>query len=383
MNAMADAILLQALRQPDAVRRFSLPQWELLVRQARHSDLLARLAVRLEQAGVWAQGQGERQSPVPVQAQAHLRAAQLVVAAQHAEVGREVRAIMHALAPLDIPVVLLKGAAYVLAGLPSAAGRSMSDIDLLVPRAAVSEVESRLMLSGWMSSHPDPYDQRYYREWMHEIPPMRHLTRGVTLDVHHGILPLTARFKPDSALLLQAAQPLPSTSTAQAPLHPRLRVLSAVDMILHSMTHLLHNEELAHGLRDLTDLDLLLRHHAAEAGFWLALLQRAMQLDLQRPLAHGLRLVHGLLHTPVPADVQAQAHAQARMGAFNRWCSDAMWGRGLSCLHSTARRPGTALALGAVYLRAHWMRMPAPLLVRHLGTKALRALKEEPKPQAA
>ncbi|UUZ51358.1 nucleotidyltransferase family protein [Massilia sp. B-10] len=60
-----------------------------------------------------------------------------------------------------------------------------------------------------MSHHHDPYDQRYYRVWMHEIPPMQHVQRGSVIDVHHAILPLTAAARPDPALLRAGAQTVP------------------------------------------------------------------------------------------------------------------------------------------------------------------------------
>ena len=42
-----------------------------------------------------------------------------------------------ALAPLGVPVVLLKGTAFVAAGLAAGVGRSIGDLDILVPRDAL------------------------------------------------------------------------------------------------------------------------------------------------------------------------------------------------------------------------------------------------------
>ena len=57
------------------------------------------------------------------------------------------------------------------------------------------------MLGGWATTHHDPYDQRYYRRWMHELPPMLHIRRMTLLDVHHAIVPATADLKPSSEAL--------------------------------------------------------------------------------------------------------------------------------------------------------------------------------------
>ena len=40
-----------------------------------------------------------------------------------------------------------------------------------------------------------PYDDAYYRDHMHELPPLIHKERDRMIDVHHTILPLTARPK--------------------------------------------------------------------------------------------------------------------------------------------------------------------------------------------
>ena len=121
---------------------------------------------------------------------------------------REVAHVEGALAATGVPFILLKGAAYLLAGLKAARGRMFSDIDILVPRRALPDVEAALMLSGWASANITPYDQRYYRRWMHELPPLKHISRRTLLDVHHAILPTTARLKPDSAKLLAASLPV-------------------------------------------------------------------------------------------------------------------------------------------------------------------------------
>ena len=84
-----------------------------------------------------------------------------------------------------------------------------SDIDILVPKALLLRAESALMLHGWTGHEHDAYDQRYYRQWMHELPPMQHIRRQSVIDVHHAILPETARVRPDPARLIAAAVDVP------------------------------------------------------------------------------------------------------------------------------------------------------------------------------
>ena len=156
------------------------------------------------------------------------------------ELNRIERALKH----LRFPILLLKGAAYVAAGLP-ARGRLVSDIDIMVPRQALDGAEAALEAAGWRPIKLDPYDQRYYRTWMHELPPLVHPERGTVVDLHHTILPPTSRLKPDPAKLWSAAQPL-----GTGPLH----VLAPPDMVPHSAAHLFHDGDLRLSLRDLVDM---------------------------------------------------------------------------------------------------------------------------------
>ena len=65
----------------------------------------------------------------------------------------EVNRISRALRDVGAPVILLKGAAYLAMQLPAARGASFSDVDVLVPKARLSQVESALLQRGWMTTH--------------------------------------------------------------------------------------------------------------------------------------------------------------------------------------------------------------------------------------
>ncbi len=288
---------------------------------------------------------------------------------RHADGVRwEVARIAAALETLALPLILLKGAAYAMAGLPAARGRLFSDIDILLPKHAIPEAESKLMLAGWMSHHHDAYDQRYYRVWMHEIPPMQHVQRASVIDVHHAILPLTAGVRPDPAKLRAAAIALPG--------HARVQVLAPADMVLHSATHLFYDGEFDKGLRDLLDLHRLLCKFGPEAGFWEGLPARARELELGRPLFYALRYAARLLGTPVPVVVTAALVAQGP-GRLQLALMDALFLRALLPLHASCESRLTGLAHGLLYIRGNWLRMPPLMLARHLFHKAFISPKAE------
>ncbi|HTJ96376.1 MAG TPA: nucleotidyltransferase family protein, partial [Rhodocyclaceae bacterium] len=296
---------------------------------------------------------------------AHLISALVVAEAQAGAVLREIEYVHQALHGAGLELTLLKGAAYLLAGLPASKGRLFSDMDILTPHEQLPHVEATLMLSGWANTHHDPYDQRYYREWMHELPPMLHIKRMTVIDVHHAIVPTTADLKPSSAKLLAAAQPVAGW--------PGVKVLAPVDMVLHSATHLFYNEEFSHGLRDMSDLDLLLRHFSQQNDFWNALLTRADELGLGRPLYYCLHYCTQLFATPIPVAIMQSAKNAAPSGYLARLMDD-LWLHVLNSLHPSAETSGmhANIAQQILYIRAHWHKMPFGLLAYHLLMKSLR-----------
>lgn len=350
-------------------RQFPCPtsrQWEVLLGQARVSWLLPRLATHCQDLGDAVQ--------VPTPVRRHLVAGLRWVERQAHEVQWELDCILRATASLNLPVVLLKGAAYTVAGLPPARGRMFNDIDLMVDRQQLDAVEGALMAGGWISAERDPYNQRYYREWCHELPPLEHVTRHSFLDVHHTITAPTSHFAVDGALLMQHVRPVGSSG--------RLFVLQPVDMVLHSAVHLFQEGEFDHGLRDLLDMDDLLRHfEQTEPAFWPSLFARADELALQVPLYHALFHVQRLFGTAAPEALarrvralQPNLLARASMG----W----LLARALRPMHPSCNLPLSGLARATLYLRSHWLRMPLHLLLPHLVRKAwMRAFPpEDPNP---
>lgn len=360
---MSAPLLLQVLLAPGDASRLALADWDLLIRQARRANLIARLATLLEPAF-------DGLPPAPVQ---HLRAALLIARRQRVATRWEAECIRLALTPLGIQPIVLKGAAYLLCDLPAARGRLFGDVDLLVPRTQMVAAEEGLLDAGWaFDTALSDYDRRYYREWMHEIPPLYHQQRDTALDLHHTILPPTARVKVNTDALFEDARELPD--------FPGLRVLAPVTMFLHSAAHLFHEGELDNGLRDLFDLDALLRDFGRDPLFWAELVPRARVLGLTRPLFHALRYTTRLLGTPVPADVMQQAAADAPRG--QTWL-DACYERALMPVHASCDGPLTGLARLALYVRSHWLRMPVTLLGRHLARKAWTRLQPPTEAQAS
>jgi len=351
----ANDLVISALRSPERTLEFTLREWNVFVRQARLSRLLARIGLRLTELGL------VDELPEPVRP--HVDSALIVAEKQLRDVGWEIRCIRDALATEGLPLILLKGAAYVAAGLPAARGRVFGDTDILVPKAEIASAERALRRAGWFGEEMDDYDQRYYRTWMHQIPPMHHFHRQTVIDVHHTIVPETTRADINRQNLRDAAVPVNGIDG--------VLILAPTDMVVHSAAHLFNEGEFEHGLRDLSDLDALLRHFGTDPGFYAALVERARAFGLQRPLFYALRFAHDLLGTPVPAATLAES-ARDGPGAVLAPLMNALFTRALRPHHASCQDALTPLALWMLYVRSHHLRMPAHLLVPHLVRKAIK-----------
>jgi hypothetical protein len=326
---MSARILANALRDPTTTATLDAEGWTALLALARAEQLIGTLAHRLE-------GLDLPQAAARVLEDARASAAQGRAAALwEAEMARR------ALAGADMPVVLLKGTAYVAAGLAAGVGRSIGDLDILVPRDRIEEAEALLLAAGWEWVKPDPYDDLYYRRWMHELPPLIHRERDRMIDVHHTVLPLTARITPDAEALIAGSELLANG----------LRVLAPADRIVHAAAHLFADGDLAGGMRNLWDIHCLI-----EEGGIDGLAARAAHHGLTAAVRRAARQAHRLYETAIPkgwhgwdaVDPLFQRHILARDG----------WGR-----------PTARLTRLAFYLRGHAMRMPPAMLARHLWTK--------------
>ena len=331
----------------------SAPDWEAVLGQARQSGLVGRLGRFFGDRG-W-------MDAVPPSPRRHLESGLSLALRQQHEVQWEVHQLSKALAGVETPVVLLKGAAYVMARLPCARGRLFADVDVLVLQAQLPAAEAALFGAGWISDERDAYNQRYYRQWMHEIPPLRHVLRGTVIDMHHTIAPPTSRFKVDARQLLERLVPLEGMEG--------VFVLSPSDMVLHSALHLFQEGEFGHGLRDLLDLNDLLIHFGSTTDFWDILVERADELQLQIPLFHALAQIQRLFGNRPPSHLHARIEAMGPNPVARALMS---WSLGLALrpMHPSCDLPLTGVARWLLYVRSHALRMPLRLVITHLLRKA-------------
>ena len=161
------------------------------------------------------------------------------------------------------------------------------------------------------------------------------------IDVHHTILPLTARIAPDADALI-------ADSVA---LENGLRILNPNDMLCHAAAHLFADGDLAGGLRNLWDIHCLIEEFGVEG-----LEARTRHHGLWRAMHRAARLSNDLYGTPIPESWRVWDSADPLFK--RRLMGRDAWGR-----------QGRKLTEFAFYLRGHALRMPPAMLARHLWTK--------------
>ena len=350
-----EALLVSVLREPQRMQTLPFDHWEDLISEGLTAALLGIMARESRALGL---------DGLPEAVRRQFQGVNNVAEYNRRLLSWEANRIDLALRDVDCPVILLKGAAYHARGLPSLRGRLASDVDILVPKERIGDVENALKLAGWSASEYSDYDQHYYREWMHEIPPLQNDDRGSYVDVHHTILPETGRLKPDTERLFANARPIDGS---------RLLTLSDADLTLHTIVHCFQDGDLNARLRDLVDIDGLLRDFGQRPEFWDELFEASDAHGFGRPLFYALHFASDLLATPVPDAVMARAKKHAPS-----WPVMAL----MRFAVPRALMPPTLTGLPAhvdwaktmMLTRSHWLKMPPWMLTKHLTRKAFLSL---------
>lgn len=330
---MSSISLISLLRLPHSIANVADADWNEIVEQGRETQLLGQLAARLRRAQLI--------DKVPVAVQRHLALAALTATRRSESALWEIDTMRRAVDPA-IPLVLLKGCAYVACADDNAAGRLFSDIDIMVHRHALPTVEASLVSVGWKPSRVNAYDLAYYRNWMHEVPPMEHVRRHTVVDLHHAINPPVSRFyvRPDK-LFERVLE-----------VRPGVFVLGVTDRVIHCALHLLQEGEPKKLLRDLYDLHLLVLQHGSSVSFMEQLRRRAIELKVASLLENAVGAAHALFGT------------ESILGKPSGWLQRCVE-RSVCNTTQIGKLAGTVMLA-----HAHWMKMPLHLLVPHLARKS-------------
>lgn len=270
----------------------------------------------------------------------------------HTMLHFEMERVARALSNSGVKAVVLKGGAYVARALTASKGRRVSDLDILVAPDQLDATEKLLEAAGWATDEQtdNPYDQQYYREHMHELPPLRHKTRGTIVDVHHSLLPKTARYQIDVRAMMDCAEPLD---------HDGLWSFQMVDLFVHSAVHAFVDGQLDVPVRTLVELNLLFADLSDKDRA--NVVSRSKALGAAKAVGLALWAIGRLFD-----DLQAKEAAKQLVPTHRHLVLK------YALLSKTADDPFSPIAKAFLYVRGHFLRMPLYLLLPHLVRKAAR-----------
>lgn len=355
-------LLLGILKNPSLMLDLDVGGWNRVLFDGHILKLRGRLAHDAKEYGLW--------QKLPFKVQQILTNARIEAEAGQRKIMWEVNRVRRALFGFEDRIILVKGGAYIAKRLKSAAGRTSVDLDILVAKKNLDLVENHLFNAGYTSRILNEYDQHYYRQWGHELPPLLHPDRMLEVDVHHTILQVTNALSPNIDLMITAAERWEGN----------IYVLCHEDMLLHSIVHQFVDGVIKASLRNLLEQSDLIKEFSADPSFWSRFMDRAEEMNFGRPVFYALRYCRHFLNTDIPDDVMVRAKKSAP-GPVTLKLMDLMvlrvmtpCGDSRSKLTSGLAKLTDYLATNGLYIRSHWLRMPPMMLALHLTRKFYRRL---------
>lgn len=348
-------LLLSILKNPFQMTTLDAKGWNKILFEAHLLKLRGRLAYDAKQNDIW--------DGLPLKVCQILTNAEITAKAGQRKIMWELNRINRALFGFEDKVIVVKGGAYITQDLLCSMGRNSVDIDILVSKKNLDVVEDYLLKAGYESNILNKYDQHYYREWAHELPPLVHPIRKVEVDVHHNILQLTNKMSPHIDLMINSAVQIDGN----------LYVLSQVDMLLHSIVHLFVDGTIKASLRNLLEQHDLIIEFSKDPEFLPKLIDRAEELGFGRPLFYCLRYCQFFLQTPIPDNIIKAAEKFAPNKVILK-LMDFMVLRTMQPYGQGRSKFSDYISTNGLYMRSHLLRMPPLMLMRHLMIKSLRRI---------
>lgn len=184
---------------------------------------------------------------------------------------------LRALAESGIPTLVLKGTALLVAHYKDLGARPMSDVDVLVPAARITEAIDRLESIGWRGEA----DRSWLRREAHADTIAS--PEGLSLDLHRYAT-YEARYAEANEGFFAAASPALVSGVGTL-------AMSAADQLLHTVVHGLR-WSIARSPIWVADAQTLLRNGGVNAQ---AAVERAHALSLGEALRRGLQQVRTTL----------------------------------------------------------------------------------------
>ena len=243
-----------------------------------------------------------------------LRSSYYANAARNSLLYDELKTLQLALGQEKLDVIILKGAALAETVYPHRALRPMSDIDLLVRRERLANVESKLLSMDYAvdaSTHEHHREHHYHLVFTKSAAP--------SIEVHWHLQRPTGPFRIDIQNLWERSQ---KTQIAGV----EALVLSTEDLVLHLCQHFWkHN--LAGGIRPICDIAETTRYYG-DAVDWTKVANTSSKWEMNAASYLVLSLARELLDAPIPKDFLNEVRpVNFNMGVIH-WAREAVLGYG-------------------------------------------------------
>lgn len=230
---------------------------------------------------------------VPEPVQGSLRETYLQVTARNMVMLHHAKALLEELRGRGIEVIALKGL-YLAEKVYTGIGlRTFGDIDLLLHRPDLpAALEIMRDLGYELSTWYDPADANID---IKHLPPLIK-TNAPVVELHWTILEEDKPFTIDVDALWARSVPVDIAGV-------NVRGLGVEDLLLHLGLHLTYQHRLAAGVRNLYDIDAVIRREVVD---WQQLVATAHLWHAERVTWLTLRLLEDIAETPLPDDVFTQ-----------------------------------------------------------------------------
>jgi len=246
----------------------------------------------------WKLNQSNRLQLLPNPLQASLRAIYYGLQMKNGELIKELKNLTQQLARANILVVALKGICYALTIYPDPALRLMVDLDLLIPKAKISEAVRVAKTSGYVETKPEAFPG-LNELFGHSVDLYKTNAPFTTLEMQYSLVAEKSfSYAVPSDWFWTQTEPIQLLAPEEE--LGSLLMLSPTAQVLYACAHTM----LKHGARNTTlrwfyDLDRMIRVYADRMD-WDQLLSQAREFEWSSGVYAGLSQTRALFGTLIP-----------------------------------------------------------------------------------
>lgn len=255
--------------------------WSNVIELARQNAVLQAFDSRIKELRI----------DIPGDLQSQLKNVFIWNVARNLLIGREISELIHCFHQNDIPVILLKGiylSEFVYANIGL---RTMTDIDLLIPKEKVEKAIEVAQTNGFIPDRPYLPDADGILHY--HAPPMA--KEGLAIELHWSLTRSSILPGIDSTGLWNRAKTFQWKGVDT-------QALGLEDLVLHLAVHAAYGHHFFHQLRSLYDLDLVVGKFTKNLE-WQQMISICREWQAEKGTYIAFRLASELLNTNIPENV--------------------------------------------------------------------------------